>query len=400
MDKLSQLLQDISKIVVEEKALQEEKRKRGDNFNVFSVLGLQTSEVRLHSAIIAELLRPDGAHGLGDKFMKAFLDVLNKHYDEPFCFDTGSAKVIVEHNIGSISENYESGGRIDLFIVDKSGQTIIIENKIDAGDQYRQMSRYNKYATEDLRLTKDQVKLLYLTKKGDKPSDESLGTGSIDYTSISYKEDILDWLKKCIEISALHPIVRETIRQYITTLKNILSIMDNENKEKMMETLLASENNLSTALAIVNSGLKKKIIDDFIEKLRTLANEESMEFKAIPVFSDLASAKYATVSFWLKDYPRARFSLQQDQKMVYYGIDTTGNLKEITQKQLYGSYLPCANWPFGYSYFQNNFSIWDSTEALIDLKFGHEIYDCIKKELEKSKEHLKDLHKALERSIS
>ena len=400
MDKLNQLLQDVSKIVVEEKTLQEEKRKRGDNFNVFSVLGLQTSEVRLHSALIAELLSPDGGHGLGDKFIKAFLDVLNKHYEEPFCFDTESAKVIVEHNIGSISENYESGGRIDLFIQDKNSQTIIIENKIYAGDQYRQMFRYYEYAKEELKLKDDQVKLLYLTLDRDDPSDDSLGNSNVKYTSISYRDEILDWLNRGIEISALFPIVRETIRQYITTLNNILSIMGNENNDKMIETLLASENNLSTALAIMNSGLKKRLIDDFVEKLRNLANEESMEFKAIPVFSDLAPAKYATVSFWLKDYPRARFSLQQDQKMVYYGIDTTGNPKEITQKQLYGDCLPCANWPFGYSYFQDNFSIWDSTETLLDIKFGHVIYDCIKKELEKAKEHLKELHKALEQSIS
>ena len=79
MDKLIRLLKHISEIVLKEKTQQEEKRKRGENFNVFKVLGLQTSEVRLHSALIAELLRPDGDHGLGDKFMKAFLDVLNKH---------------------------------------------------------------------------------------------------------------------------------------------------------------------------------------------------------------------------------------------------------------------------------------------------------------------------------
>ena len=352
MDKLNQLLQDVSKIVVEEKTLQEEKRKRGDNFNVFSVLGLQTSEVRLHSALIAELLNPNGGHGLGDKFMKAFLDVLNKHYEEPFCFDTESAKVKVEHNTGPVSEDAESGGRIDLFIQDKNGQTIIIENKIDAGDQYRQMSRYNKYATEDLRLTKDQVKLLYLTKRGGKPSDESLGTGSIDYTCINYREDILEWLNKCLALSALFPIVRETIRQYVTTLKNLLSIMENENKEKMLETLLASETNLCTALAIMHSGLKKRIIDDFIKKLQELAKEENMEFNARPSFSNLASRTFARVDFWLKNYPRAVFALQQDMEKVYYGITTTGNPKEITQKQLYGSCLPCVNWPFGYCYFQ------------------------------------------------
>lgn len=399
MDKLDQLLQQVSKIVVEEKTLQEEKKKRGDNFNVFSVLGLQTSEVRLHSALIAELLSAEGGHGLGDKFMKAFLDVLNKHYEEPFYFDTKTAKVIVEHIIGSLSEDAESGGRIDLFIQDKNGQTIIIENKIDAGDQYRQMSRYNKYATDDLRLTKDQVKLLYLTKKGDKPSDESLGTGNIDYTCISYREDILEWLDRCLALSALYPIVRETIRQYITTLNNILSIMGNENNEKIIETLLASESNLSTALAIMHSGLKKRIIDEFLEKLHTLAKEENLEFDTRPSFSNLAPRTYATVDFWLKDYPRAVFSLQQNMEEVYYGITTTGNPQKITMKQSFDN-APGIDWPYGTSFFKGNFRFWDSTEALLDLRFGHEIYDCIKEELEKAKGHLKELHKALEQSIS
>ena len=399
MDKLDQLLQQVSKIVVEEKTLQEEKRKRGDYFNVFSVLGLQTSEVRLHSALIAELLRPDGGHGLGDKLLKAFLDVVNKHYEEPFCFDTESAKVIVEHNIGPISENYESGGRIDLFIQDKNSQTIILENKIYAGDQYRQMFRYNKYVKEELKLKDNQVKLLYLTLDRDDPSDDSLGNSNVKYTSISYRDEILNWLNKGIEISALFPIVRETIRQYVTTLNNILSIMGNENNEKMIETLLASESNLSTALAIMNSGLKKKVIDEFIKKLQILAKEINMEFKASPQFSELAPRKCFTISFWLKDYPRANFTLQHSQAEVYYGIDTTGNPHEIIMKQLYDD-SPSVCWPYGTNYFKGNYRKWDSAETLLDLQFGHEIYDCIKEELEKSKEHLKDLHKALEQSIS
>lgn len=398
MDKLNQLLQDVSKIVVEEKTLQEEKRKRGDNFNVFSVLGLQTSEVRLHSALIAELLNPDGGHGLGDKFMKAFLDVLNKHYEEPFCFDTESAKVKVEHNIGSISENYESGGRIDLFIQDKNSQTIIIENKIDAGDQYRQMSRYNNYAKQDLRLKDNQVKLLYLTLDKNEPTEDSLGTEKFVYTCISYREDILTWLEKCMALATIHPIVRETIRQYVTTLKNLLSIMENENKEKMLETLLASETNLCTALAIMHSGLKKRIIDDFIKKLQELAKEENMEFNARPSFSNLAPRTYATIDFGLKEYPRATFSLQQNMEEVYYGITTTGNPQKITMTQLYDN-ASGVDWPYGTSYFKDKFKWWDSTEALLDLRFGHVIYDCIKKELEKAKEPIKELHKTLEKSI-
>lgn len=34
----------------------------GENFNVFKILKLESSEVRMHSAFIAELLNPKGSH--------------------------------------------------------------------------------------------------------------------------------------------------------------------------------------------------------------------------------------------------------------------------------------------------------------------------------------------------
>lgn len=43
MEKIKELLNQISKIVVEEKTQQEERRKRGENFNIFKVLGLSSS---------------------------------------------------------------------------------------------------------------------------------------------------------------------------------------------------------------------------------------------------------------------------------------------------------------------------------------------------------------------
>ena len=73
MTNIETLLRQISKIVEREKTQQEEKRKRGENFNIFDVLGLSTSEVRLHSAFLAELLNPNGNHGLGNQFLEAFL---------------------------------------------------------------------------------------------------------------------------------------------------------------------------------------------------------------------------------------------------------------------------------------------------------------------------------------
>lgn len=60
------MLDEVRLIVNRNRIEREEKRKRGELFNIFNVLDLRTNEVRTHSAFIAELLNPDGNHGLGD----------------------------------------------------------------------------------------------------------------------------------------------------------------------------------------------------------------------------------------------------------------------------------------------------------------------------------------------
>ncbi len=66
MESLQTLLDEVRLIVNRNRIEREEKRKRGELFNIFNVLDLRTNEVRTHSAFIAELLNPDGNHGLGD----------------------------------------------------------------------------------------------------------------------------------------------------------------------------------------------------------------------------------------------------------------------------------------------------------------------------------------------
>lgn len=54
------LFKEISAIC---KRYEEIAKLTGENFNIFQILGLQTSEVRLHSAFLAELLNSKGLHG-------------------------------------------------------------------------------------------------------------------------------------------------------------------------------------------------------------------------------------------------------------------------------------------------------------------------------------------------
>ena len=99
----------------------------GENFNVFSVLGLGSAE-NSHSLFITELLNPQGSHGQQDLYLNLFLkqlDLINDHH-----IDT-TAKITTEKYIGEINKDYDQGGRIDILIEypEHPEKNIIIENK-------------------------------------------------------------------------------------------------------------------------------------------------------------------------------------------------------------------------------------------------------------------------------
>lgn len=373
MIKLESLLKQVSEIVAIEKTQQEEKRKRGENFNIFNVLGLSTSEVRLHSAFLAELLNPNGDHGLGDKFLQAFIDDIVYKNKETFTFDTQSAKVYVEYDIGTISEDYSEGGRIDLLIQDKNKQTIIIENKIDAGDQYKQLLRYNNYAKN--KYNAEQYILLYLTKYGTSPTDESTGKQIFNYSCISYEKDILNWLKNCVGIAALFPRVRETISQYITNLKQITNIMSEDNKKELLELL---KKNLSATVCIleVEEEIKKEVRRKYINQVITkLAIKNGFDIRNdFNEFLDLKNDSIVMLkpkeenkssifgSFVLRMYTHGKAGY------VYYGIQSSNHYKDEKGEKIWNHDDPY--FPFGWQYLDNGESLsnWNITSTIIQLQ--------------------------------
>ncbi|MCP2044704.1 PD-(D/E)XK nuclease family protein [Pontibacter sp. HSC-36F09] len=238
----------------------------GENFNIFKILSLQTAEVRAHSAFLAELLNPCGAHGQGDLFLSLFVEQLGVQG-----FDTRTAFAEVEKYTGIINADYTKGGKIDILITDGTGKHIIIENKINAQDQKNQLLRYYNFDPRG--------QLYYLTLFGNSPALTSTdGQLSVDkYKLISYSNDILDWLEKCKKEAALLPTVRESIVQYINLLR---SLTDQTSTEKMKEEIkaLLSQNPdyvdaYTTCEQAVNellSDAKKKFVETFNRKFSSV----------------------------------------------------------------------------------------------------------------------------------
>ena len=135
---LQHLLDSIKGIDRRYQDVWKEREDIGISYNVFDVLGLSTSEVGLHSAILASLLMPRG-HGAGRQFLEAFLKIPCLDLPNRF-LDPEKTVVEKEKYIGPVTDT--EGGRIDLYLTDGKNY-LIIENKIYAADQQNQLLRYH-----------------------------------------------------------------------------------------------------------------------------------------------------------------------------------------------------------------------------------------------------------------
>lgn len=261
------------------KEQRKEKFERGENYNIFYDLGFMSDEVHLHSMFLANLLNPKGSHGQRGKFLEAFLKMLQKSFPaisaDSLELDTAIASVGVEKYIGRQTDS--EGGRIDIYLTDGK-HSIIIENKIYAGDQHHQMLRYWNYGmSQKGNDTEKSFVLIYLTLDGCSPSKESLGEDlkENDIVCLSYKSDIRGWLDRCVELASRTPLVRETINQYISTI-GILTNNVMENNKDLFD-ILSKKENLDAIYDIVNNKnavVNRIVNEEFIPQLRILAKSK------------------------------------------------------------------------------------------------------------------------------
>ena len=282
---MQSLLHKVNQLVQEEKILKREKERRGENYNIFEVMHAQGDEVYTHSAIIASLLNPKWNHGCNSTFLKIFVDHLKESLPiVDFSLDTDLEKchVYVEYNIGNVSSENESGGRIDTIIQsEKRDKAIIIENKIYADDQKKQLYRYKNYAQTHYK----SYIILYLTLDGHVPSNDSTSGEMFsmevgkDFFCIDYKSFIRDWLISCKEKAASSPVVRETITQYYNLILKLTNQdMESSTKEKLVD-LLANKDNIAAMFKIrsVHFDVLNRICNTTLkEQVQEIANELKM----------------------------------------------------------------------------------------------------------------------------
>lgn len=232
-------------------------RKKENKYNIFSILKQEEKEEGCHSRIIFNLINDCESNKLEKKFLKLFFkEVLDEEFDE-------KKKYFVERE-----KNLGKYGRADLFIEDSDGKAYLIEMKINAGDQPKQLSRYNQYLKKNY---KDDYQIYYLTLNGYHPSSYSLkGRAEVEYIIISFVDNIYNWIEKCIEeIGENNKILKINLEQYLETLTKITNRIGEAQKMDFIK-MMKEGNNFRIAQEIVNNfeEIKQGIKEEFILELR------------------------------------------------------------------------------------------------------------------------------------
>ena len=233
--------------------------KPGEHFNIFSIMDAERDEVGTHCRLLYELLSPDGCHGMGDRFLRAFCEMVLHKPCPP--------------SVSVFREWAFSDGRIDLLIEGKN-VCYPIEVKIYAGDQYRQISRYARFAAKA-----SEHHVYYLTLDGHEPSKESTGGDPIpNLTCLSFAGEIRAWLVKCCEMAWKAPAITQTLRQYIEVIDKLSGrVQEDEYMMQIQKAVGASRENFESALA-VSAALEAVKAKKMREVLREIETHVSNRF--------------------------------------------------------------------------------------------------------------------------
>ena len=242
--------------------------------NLIRLVGLERSEVGLHSPFLRDLLDPDGTHGQGGLFLRAFLKLLDRKLSEnshPLAGKEFHSKVpdVPESGDWNVSCEYE---KIDVRIYSpKAGLLVFIENKIGALEQERQIPRYRELL--------DRQKSIYPHRLliGLSPRNYVFSTGAPDI-HLTYEEDICDWLSDADQqITSMATKLRSNICQYREIVHSFDGVNDMPNQE-LVDLIVRPENiycawDIADAVPEVNDRLRCKFWGAVAERLgKELAN--------------------------------------------------------------------------------------------------------------------------------
>ena len=179
--------------------------------DLLSILGRQRDEL-FHSRMLAWLMSPTGRHGLGSRFLHTFLAGVLPADTR----DLGLVVIELERTQAGI--NGETGERLEAradILVGTASALVVIENKLDAGEQPAQCERlYWAWANEPV-----ETRFVFLTISGRPPGSAQSRQAREAWLAMSHR-DAADALTAALaEAPTQTSTGRSTAQQYLATLR-------------------------------------------------------------------------------------------------------------------------------------------------------------------------------------
>ena len=305
-------------------------------FNIFTTLRKSSDEVNLHSRFLHALLdQQESEHNRRSNLEDFLANVAHIK-----CFPVDGANVHREfHNIDLLIENVQQK------------RAVVIENKIWARDQERQLQNYNETLLER-GYPQDGIDHVYLTPFGDSPSEQSVG--DLNCKEVSYRDDLPPWLERCKKRAFDDPALRESINQYLDLVRKLT---DTDRSAEYMADLrklclegsnLIRAHELSKALVEAKSELVcdlGKAIHDELEKIEGFPSQDDkglIEYDNVRKCLTRKTGQYLGLSYKINE--RAKFIVGAGNDSLWYGVscekadfpEFNAKLRECLHKVLRG----------------------------------------------------------------
>lgn len=267
-----------------------ERQEIKESYNIFSVLEIENKEL-IHSRFLAHLINPNGKNQNHQRFFKSFLQKFIENEEQ-----AKFSNVLVKTE-QSLKNGLLDLGRADIWIKAKeTNDYIIIENKLFAGDQKKQLKRYSDYLKGERSDGKRRSGILiYLTLNGKEASNHSTAYGEIFYYTISYSQ-ISSWINEEMKKEPFSEPFSTILTHYCTTVDKLVMkyeilniINDNNGFPELLLDCLKNKNTPKNIKVYIEDKKIVELLNAELE-LKFWKNTEK-EIKELPEFIKIHSQR-------------------------------------------------------------------------------------------------------------
>ena len=252
----------------------DELKRWNKQINFFDITGIVNTEIR-HSNFLSWLLDANETHGLGDGFVRRFINQV--------FYENGISSLdiaMIDYDSFEVKREWQ---HIDLMLVSEKEKVVfVIENKVYSTESKGQLQKYHDVV--ESHYPNYRKYYLYLTLEGEEPSDPDKWMVATYTTLESKLRDSLEMTNSISDESRL------IVTSYIDTIRRKL-LMDKELQDLCWKIYKKHKTALKTIFEVTQDS--RSLLSSEIKNILE-ANQEEFGIRYNPSFSTTTIIRFTT----------------------------------------------------------------------------------------------------------